>query len=109
MFIRFNVAFFGMHPNPASGMPRGVYTYPKVLGLGTLNMISTIDAGVFGASVLLMVIEFCCAPASSSATRWQHLERGHARMAAERHLRDTIASHRQSCYPLSDQPGIAGR
>jgi len=57
MFVGFNVAFFTMHLTGLIGMPRRVYTYPEEMGWGTLNMISTIGAGVFALGVLLVVID----------------------------------------------------
>jgi cytochrome c oxidase subunit 1/cytochrome c oxidase subunit I+III len=56
MFIGFNVAFFPMHVTGLIGMPRRVYTYPATLGVGWLNMISTIGAFVFAVGVLLFVV-----------------------------------------------------
>jgi cytochrome c oxidase subunit I+III len=57
MFVGFNVAFFTMHLTGLAGMPRRVYTYPEEVGWGTLNLISTIGAGVFAAGVLLVVFD----------------------------------------------------
>jgi cytochrome c oxidase subunit I+III len=55
-FIAFQVTFFPMHFLGLMGMPRRVYTYPAGMGWDTLNMISTIGAFVFAASVILFVI-----------------------------------------------------
>ena len=56
MFIGFNVAFFPMHISGLMGMPRRVYTYPEAMGVGWLNLISSIGAFVFAIGVLLFLI-----------------------------------------------------
>jgi cytochrome c oxidase subunit I+III len=56
MFVFFNVAFFPMHLSGLLGMPRRVYTYPAGLGLELPNLISTIGAVGFAASVLLGIV-----------------------------------------------------
>jgi cytochrome c oxidase subunit I+III len=48
MFVSFNLTFFPMHILGLLGMPRRVYTYDTGLGWGTLNLIVSIGAGVFG-------------------------------------------------------------
>src|SRR5690606_39853698 len=55
MFIFFNVAFFPMHIAGLLGMPRRVYTYPAELGLGGLNLVSTIGAYGFAIGVALLL------------------------------------------------------
>ena len=50
-FVGFNVAFLPMHLTGLRGMPRRVFTYPDELGLGTLNLTSTIGAFILAAGV----------------------------------------------------------
>src|SRR5690606_33743598 len=57
-FVGFNVAFFPMHIMGFLGMPRRVYTYLPELGVGTLNLISTIGAFMFAAGVVLQVTTY---------------------------------------------------
>src|SRR5665213_2337818 len=54
-FIGFNLAFFPMHITGLMGMPRRIYTYPAVLGVGDLNLLSTVGAFMFAAGVLLFL------------------------------------------------------
>jgi cytochrome c oxidase subunit I+III len=56
MFIGFNLGFFPMHIAGLLGMPRRIYTYPAGLGWDTVNLIITIGAFLFGAGVLLLVV-----------------------------------------------------
>jgi cytochrome c oxidase subunit 1 len=53
--IGFNLTFLPMHWTGMLGMPRRVYTYPPELGLGGLNMLSTIGSYILGFSVLVFV------------------------------------------------------
>ena len=55
MFIGFNVAFLPMHYSGLAGMARRVWTYPEGLGIGTVNMISSVSAFVFAAGFLVIV------------------------------------------------------
>jgi len=55
MLIGFNVAFFPMHITGLMGMPRRVYTYDADMGVGWLNLISTIGAFVFAVGVVLFL------------------------------------------------------
>ena len=57
MFVGFNVTFLPMHFTGLLGMPRRVFTYPEELGLGWLNMISTVGAFILGLGVLVFVID----------------------------------------------------
>jgi cytochrome c oxidase subunit I+III len=52
-FIGFHLTFFPMHITGILGMPRRVYTYPHGVGWDTLNLVSSVGAFVFAASVLL--------------------------------------------------------
>lgn len=55
IFVGFHTTFFPMHLAGLWGMPRRVYTYEEELGLGTVNLISTIGAAIIGLGVLVMV------------------------------------------------------
>ncbi|HZY51420.1 MAG TPA: cytochrome c oxidase subunit I [Devosia sp.] len=65
MFIGFNAAFFPMHITGLMGMPRRVYTYDAGMGVGWLNLISTIGAFIFAAGVILFLVNI-----------WRSLGRG---------------------------------
>jgi cytochrome c oxidase subunit I+III len=54
-FIGFHLTFFPMHITGLLGMPRRVYTYPVGAGWGALNMVSTVGAFIFAASLLLFL------------------------------------------------------
>lgn len=54
-FIGFHLTFFPMHFTGLLGMPRRVYTYPHGVGWDMLNLISTIGAFLFAASILLFL------------------------------------------------------
>ena len=56
MFIGFNVAFLPMHLSGLWGMPRRVYTYPASMGLGPINMLTTVGSFVFAVGVLLFFV-----------------------------------------------------
>jgi len=56
MFVGFNVAFFPMHITGLMGMPRRVYTYPAEMGVGGLNLISSLGALIFAVGVLLFLV-----------------------------------------------------
>ncbi len=53
--IGLNLSFFPMHFIGLLGMPRRVYNYDPELGLGFLNMMSTVGAFIIGASTLVFV------------------------------------------------------
>jgi heme/copper-type cytochrome/quinol oxidase subunit 1 len=55
MFLGFNVGFFPMHLAGLAGMPRRIYTYEAGLGLGNLNMITTVGAFVLAIGILISV------------------------------------------------------
>ena len=57
MFVGFNVAFLPMHFTGLIGMPRRVATYPELLGLGTLNLVSTVGAFGLAAGVVLVMFD----------------------------------------------------
>jgi cytochrome c oxidase subunit I+III len=53
VFIGFNLTFMPMHFTGLMGMVRRTYTYPEGLGLETLNLTSTIGAGILSIGVAL--------------------------------------------------------
>lgn len=55
MLIGFNLTFMVQHFLGLMGMPRRVFTYPDMPGWGTLNMISTIGAGIMGIAVAVFL------------------------------------------------------
>jgi len=55
-FIGFNVAFLPMHLTGLWGMPRRVYTYPVDMGLGPINMVSTLSSFLLAIGFLLFFI-----------------------------------------------------
>jgi cytochrome c oxidase subunit I+III len=57
-FIGFNLTFFPMHFMGFMGMPRRVYTYPAELGLGELNLLSTIGAFILGSGAVVFFYDF---------------------------------------------------
>jgi cytochrome c oxidase subunit I+III len=57
-FFGFNITFFPMHIMGFMGMPRRIYTYPQELGLGDLNMLSTVGAFILGLGGVLFLVDF---------------------------------------------------
>jgi len=55
-FIGFNVAFLPMHLTGLMGMPRRVYTYPEDLGLGAVNLISSVGSFLLAIGLLLFLV-----------------------------------------------------
>jgi cytochrome c oxidase subunit 1 len=55
-FIGFNVTFFPMHILGLQGMPRRIYTYPREMGWGDMNLAASIGAAVIAVSVLLFIV-----------------------------------------------------
>ncbi|RLV56274.1 cytochrome ubiquinol oxidase subunit I [Aeromicrobium phragmitis] len=56
VFVGFHVTFFPMHLSGLWGMPRRVYTYEQELGVGLVNLISTVGAFVIAAGVVLLTV-----------------------------------------------------
>ncbi|PCG14185.1 cbb3-type cytochrome c oxidase subunit I [Sphingomonas adhaesiva] len=61
-FVGANLTFFPMHFSGLMGMPRRVFTYPAELGVGGLNMASTIGSYVFAIGVLLVCVDLARSP-----------------------------------------------
>ncbi len=57
-FIGFNIAFFPMHIVGLLGMTRRLYTYESGLGWEIWNLISTVGAFIFAASVGLFLVNY---------------------------------------------------
>jgi heme/copper-type cytochrome/quinol oxidase subunit 1 len=57
LFAGFNLTFFPMHVLGLHGMPRRVYTYPRSLGWGTLNLTASVGAAVMACAVLLFLVD----------------------------------------------------
>jgi len=55
-FIGMNLAFFPMHLIGLLGMPRRVYTYAPELGVGSLNLVSTLGAFLIALSILIFLV-----------------------------------------------------
>ena len=55
MFVGFNLGFFPTHISGLMGMTRRVYTYPAEIGIGTLNLLSTVGAYLFAIGVAVVV------------------------------------------------------
>jgi cytochrome c oxidase subunit I+III len=69
MFVGANLTFFPMHLTGLEGMPRRVFTYPAELGVGGLNLASTLGAFLFAAGVALVVIDTLLSPWRGKAPR----------------------------------------
>ena len=67
MFIGFNIAFLPMHLTGLWGMPRRVYTYPAELGLGGINMLTTVGSFLFAVGVLLFFVNVLKSRTSGAA------------------------------------------
>jgi cytochrome c oxidase subunit I+III len=57
-FTGFNITFFPMHFMGFLGLPRRVYTYPRSLHLGDMNMVSTIGSFILALGFLVFIFNF---------------------------------------------------
>ncbi|GAB7550846.1 cytochrome c oxidase subunit I [Novosphingobium sp. 11B] len=69
IFVGANMCFFPMHLSGLEGMPRRVFTYPEELGLGGLNLASTIGSFVIAAGVAVIVLDLYRSPWRQKAPR----------------------------------------
>src|SRR5690606_18691225 len=58
MFLGFNATFFPMHLMGFLGLPRRVYTYPRILELDSYNLIATAGAFLMAAGTLMFLVDF---------------------------------------------------
>lgn len=69
MFAGANLTFFPMHLSGLMGMPRRVFTYPAELGIGGLNLASTIGAYLFAGGVAIVCLDLARSPWRGKAPR----------------------------------------
>ncbi|PCD03156.1 cytochrome c oxidase subunit I [Sphingomonas spermidinifaciens] len=62
LFAGANITFFPMHFSGLEGMPRRVFTYPAELGIGGLNLVSTLGAYLFAAGVAVVCLDLALSP-----------------------------------------------
>ncbi len=108
MFVGANLAFFPMHLSGLEGMPRRVFTYPAELGIGGLNMASTIGAFLFAAGVAMVCLDLALSPTRQKAPRnpWNA---GTLEWLAKPDDEDwgvRSVPLIESRYPIWDQPGF---
>jgi cytochrome c oxidase subunit I+III len=56
LVIGFNVTFFPQHLLGLMGMPRRVYTYPAAMQWGSLNLLSSVGAGLLFAALCVYLV-----------------------------------------------------
>jgi cytochrome c oxidase subunit I+III len=108
MFIGFNAAFLPMHLTGLRGMPRRVYSYAEALGVGGLNLNTTVFSFVLGAGVLVVAFDVVRQhrtgqpaadnPWNAPSLEWLAGPRPHA-------FRSLVPI--MSRYPLWEQEGLA--
>lgn len=69
LFAGANITFFPMHFSGLEGMPRRVFTYPAELGIGGLNLVSTLGAYLFGAGVAVVCLDLALSPRRKTGAR----------------------------------------
>ena len=69
LFVGANLTFFPMHLSGLMGMPRRVFTYPAELGIGGLNLVSTIGAYLFASGVVVVCLDLALSPRRERAPR----------------------------------------
>lgn len=106
MFVGFNLGFFPMHISGLMGMPRRVYTYSEALGVGTLNLLSTLGAYLFAAGVAVVVVDLCLSPWRQRIQRnpWNAGTLEWLEFAEQENWGVRSVPLIESRYPLWDQP-----
>lgn len=108
MFVGFNVTFLPMHLTGILGMPRRVYTYPEELGWGTLNLISSVGAGVLSMGILIFLIDLARnlrpTTSNSAGNVWNA---GTLEWLQGAHYSIRSIPYVRSREPLWDQPRLA--
>ncbi|HCB74874.1 MAG TPA: cytochrome c oxidase subunit I [Sphingomonas bacterium] len=69
LFAGANITFFPMHFSGLEGMPRRVFTYPAELGIGGLNLVSTLGAYLFAAGVAVVCLDLALSPGRKTGER----------------------------------------
>lgn len=69
LFAGANITFFPMHFSGLEGMPRRVFTYPAELGIGGLNLVSTLGAYLFAAGVAVVCLDLALSPRRKTGER----------------------------------------
>lgn len=69
LFAGANLTFFPMHFSGLLGMPRRVFTYTAELGIGGLNLASTIGSWVFAAGVAIVCVDLALSPRRQKSPR----------------------------------------
>ena len=69
IFVGFNVCFFPMHIAGLMGMPRRVYTYPAEIGIGAMNLLSTVGAYLLAIGIGVVVVDLLLSPRRTRAER----------------------------------------
>jgi cytochrome c oxidase subunit I+III len=108
MFIGFNVAFFPMHISGLMGMPRRVYTYPEELGIGMLNLVSTVGAFMLAAGIAVVVVDLLLSPRRRMDERnpWQAGTLEWLALPRSENWGVRTVPLIESRYPIWDQPGF---
>ncbi|GGN47597.1 cytochrome c oxidase subunit I [Novosphingobium indicum] len=106
LFVGVNLCFFPMHLSGLEGMPRRVFTYPEELGLGGLNMASTIGAFVFAIGVAVICVDLACSPRRAHAKRnpWDAGTLEWLAHPQDEHWGIRSIPLIESRYPIWDQP-----
>jgi cytochrome c oxidase subunit I len=108
MFVGFNLGFFPMHISGLMGMPRRVYTYSEALGVGTLNLLSTLGAYLFAAGIAVVVVDLCLSPRRPRVPRnpWNAGTLEWLEFSQQENWGVRSVPLIESRYPLWDQPGF---
>ena len=107
MFIGFNTAFFPMHISGLMGMPRRVWTYPEGLGVGTLNLISTLGAFTIAIGVLVFIIDLFRNFRVGEGGKDNPFDAGTLEFLPQDVYSTRSIPHVKSRYPLWDDPDLA--